>query len=63
MQTLSEPADGRVNTLYEYLNVSENDRCLVLAWLVAAMRPIGPYPVLILHGEQGTAKSAVRLPR
>ena len=30
---------------------------LLVAFLIAAMRPTGPYPVLILQGEQGTAKS------
>ena len=57
LHALPEPARGSMNTLYEYLNVNENDRCLVLAWLVAALRPTGPYPILILQGEQGTAKS------
>jgi hypothetical protein len=27
-------------------------------WLVAALRPRGPYPLLAVHGEQGAAKSA-----
>src|SRR5262249_35137302 len=26
-------------------------------WLVAAFRPSGPYPILILQGEQGSGKS------
>mgnify|MGYP001567769299 FL=1 len=29
----------------------------MVAWLVAAFRPIGPYPVLDIEGEQGSAKS------
>ncbi len=30
---------------------------LVAAWLVGALRPRGPYPILLVTGEQGTAKS------
>ncbi len=30
---------------------------LLVAWLIAAFRPHGPYPILVLHGEQGSAKS------
>ncbi|WP_316207952.1 hypothetical protein [Bradyrhizobium sp. SZCCHNR3008] len=30
---------------------------LVVAWLVAALRDRGPYPVLVVNGEQGTGKS------
>lgn len=32
---------------------------MVLAWLVAALRPCGPYPALDVHGEQGSAKSTM----
>ena len=31
---------------------------LVVAWLLAALHPEGPYPVLALDGEQGSGKSA-----
>ena len=27
--------------------------------MAAALRPVGPYPILVLNGEQGTAKSTL----
>ena len=64
---LSLPApipDGNVDALREFLNVPDEVWPLILAWAVAALRPEGPYPVLNLAGEQGTAKStAARLLR
>ncbi|MAG35850.1 MAG: DNA primase, partial [Dehalococcoidia bacterium] len=49
---------GAIDELRPYVNVaSEEDWVLVVAWLVAALRPTGPYPVLALYGEQGSAKS------
>ena len=35
----------------------EADLCLILSWMVGAMHPKGPYPILIIQGEQGTGKS------
>ncbi|MBI3910615.1 MAG: hypothetical protein HY320_06750, partial [Armatimonadetes bacterium] len=59
MLPLPEPArGGSVDELRAFVNVgSDADWRLVIAWLVAALRPSGPYPVLCLHGEQGAAKS------
>lgn len=43
--------------LAAFLNMSADDLKLYTACLVNAFRPTGPYPVLCLHGEQGSAKS------
>ena len=49
---------GRISMLRKYLNVSSNDDfALAVFWLVAALRPQGPYAVLGLSGEHGSAKS------
>jgi hypothetical protein len=50
--------DGSIYELRELVNVhSEDDWLLMASWLLAAMRPVGPYPLLVLHGEHGSAKS------
>jgi hypothetical protein len=49
---------GSLEQLRRFVNVgTEQDWRLVVGWLLAALRPSGPYPVLCLHGEQGSAKS------
>jgi hypothetical protein len=35
----------------------QDDFVLVLAWLLAALRAQGPYPLLVVSGEQGSAKT------
>ncbi|MGB8323165.1 MAG: hypothetical protein WCE52_09405, partial [Candidatus Acidiferrum sp.] len=51
---------GTVGELRSFVNVeSDEDFCLLLCWLCAAFRPCGPFPVLTLHGEQGSAKSTL----
>ena len=59
MHDLPMPAEGgTIEALRPFLNTSsEEDFVLVVAWLLAALRPAGPYPVLALTGEQGSAKS------
>jgi hypothetical protein len=49
---------GSIEKLLSFLNVkSEADFVLVVAWALAVLRNCGPYPVLVLTGEQGAAKS------
>lgn len=59
MQPLAVPMPGgSVETLHAFLNVqSDQDFVLVVAWALAVLRNKGPYPALVLSGEQGSAKS------
>lgn len=51
-------AGGSVEELRLFVNVAGEDEWrLLLGWLVHTLRPTGPYAVLGLHGEQGSAKS------
>jgi len=59
MRALPLPvANGSIQDLRQYINVgNEQNWILCASWLLSALRPTGPYPVLILQGEQGSAKS------
>ena len=49
---------GSIKTLRSFLNVqSDADFVLAVAWALACLRNRGPYPVIVLSGEQGSAKS------
>ncbi len=49
---------GDLAELRGLLNLGDDDDwTLIGGWLLAAFRPTGPYPILALHGEQGSAKS------
>jgi hypothetical protein len=49
---------GSVEALRSFLNVQSGaDFVLVITWALACLRSRGPYPVLVLSGEQGSAKS------
>jgi hypothetical protein len=63
MQPLPHPVQGgNIEELWNFLNLGIDDDqlnqwLLLVGWLLMAMRPTGPYPVLCLYGEQGSAKS------
>jgi hypothetical protein len=49
---------GRITDLRPFVNVAnDDDFVLILSHPLAALRPSLPCPVLVLHGEQGSAKS------
>lgn len=49
---------GNLDELRKFVNVPDDESWILLvAWLVAALRSTGPYPIVTLTGEQGSAKS------
>ena len=59
MQPLPMPVPGgSITALRSFLNVqADTDFVLIVAWALACLRDRGPYPVIVLSGEQGSAKS------
>jgi hypothetical protein len=51
---------GQLSDLRPLLNLgAEDDWRLVVHWLLAALRPRGPYPILVVYGGHGSAKSTL----
>ena len=50
---------GKLDELRHFINLPQDDPSwkLLCAWLVATLNPSGPYPILVVQGEQGSAKS------
>jgi hypothetical protein len=62
MGPLAFPAESAAgdHPLREVLNVASNeDYRLLMTWMTAALLPTGPYPVLVVSGQQGSAKSCL----
>lgn len=59
MRDLPRPiSGGDITKLRRFLNVTDDDSfSLLLGWLVFALQPQGPYPILVLQGEHGSSKS------
>lgn len=58
MLALPQPIPGgNLHMLRRFVNVTEEQWPLIAAWLAACYRPNTPFPILALHGEQGSAKS------
>jgi hypothetical protein len=50
---------GSIELLRKYVNVEDHDWPLLIGWMTAALRPVGPYCVLAVSGEHGSAKSTL----
>lgn len=48
---------GNIEMMREFLNVDDITWTLAIAWLIAAYRPKGPFPILTFFAEHGAAKS------
>lgn len=61
MLALPEPeaTDEGLGLLRGFVNADDDGFRLLVAWLLAAMCPRGPYPIAIINGEQGSAKSTL----
>jgi len=55
LKPLPKPVyDGSIDALRSFVNIkSEDDFVLMVSWMLAALRNIGPYPLLVVSGEQG----------
>jgi hypothetical protein len=60
LRELPQPRGGAsADSLKPFVNLSDDELMLLWVWLTAALRPVGPYPILALTGEQGSAKSTL----
>jgi hypothetical protein len=49
---------GKITDILEFINVKHpNDKLLILTWIVCAMIPDIPRPIMIIYGSQGSGKS------
>jgi hypothetical protein len=58
LQALPRPErGGTIELLSPFINATGPGLVLVVAWLIGTFHLTGPYPILLLIGEQGSAKS------
>ncbi|MFI5455212.1 MAG: hypothetical protein ACHRXM_07140 [Isosphaerales bacterium] len=51
--------EGSIDLLRAYVNLTDRDFRLLIVWMAAALRPVGPYPILALYGQHGSTKSTL----
>jgi putative DNA primase/helicase len=52
-----DAAANPLDTFAKLFPFSEGDRVRVFTWLISALRPVGPYPVLVIRGPAASGKS------
>lgn len=58
MLALPNPSrNGDYSSIWDLMNLTEDDKKLCIAWQIASLVPTGPHPVLVLTGEQGSTKT------
>lgn len=53
---------GNTDALQQFaqlFSLDATDRARISAWLIAALRPTGPYPILVLHGPANSGKTVL----
>jgi hypothetical protein len=53
------PTPNPMGQLAELFRLSPTARTRIFTWLAAALRPIGPYPILVLRGPASSGKSVL----
>jgi len=48
---------GSIDELEPFLNIASDQFVLVKGWLLGALRSRGPYPLMVVIGEAGSAKT------
>jgi hypothetical protein len=57
---LPEPShNGSIDILRSYVNLTDDHFRRAVVWLASALLPCGPRPILVLRGDEGTAKSTL----
>lgn len=61
MQFLPIPINGGgIENIWQFLNIPKKYRKLVLAFILECFRTNTPFPILVLYGTQGSAKSTTQ---
>ncbi|NWJ46942.1 MAG: hypothetical protein HXX08_13860 [Chloroflexi bacterium] len=58
LEALPKPErGGNLDTLQNFINIAPKDLVLIKGWLLGTVSGQGPYPILVLVGEQGSGKT------